>query len=186
MAIKADITEKDLVQRCLSQDSQAQKELYTRYSSVLYAICLRYSRNTENAKDLLQESFIKVFDGLKYFRFEGSFEGWAKRVAVNTCLDFNKKLKNEPFNEDLTEHVQIGENEKITNKLQAQDLIALLQKLPTGYRTVFNLYAIEGFSHLDIAKNLGISESTSKTQLFKARKMLQGLISKPEIKENNG
>lgn len=182
MAIKADITEKELVQRCLSGEKTAQQQLYTRYSSTLYAICMRYARNTENAKDLLQESFIKVFDGLTYFRFEGSFEGWARRVAVNTCLDFNKKLKNEPFKEELEDHVQIGEGEKITNRLQANDLIALLQKLPPGYRTVFNLYAIEGYSHLEIAESLGISESTSKTQLFKARKMLQGLLKLTELK----
>jgi RNA polymerase sigma factor (sigma-70 family) len=178
MAIKADITEKELVLKCLAGQTAAQKQMYSRYASTLYAICMRYAKNTENAKDLLQEAFIKVFDGLKYFRFEGSFEGWAKRVAVNTCLDFNKKLKVEPFNEELEEHVQIGEGEKITQQLQMNDLIALLQKLPVGYRTVFNLYAIEGYSHNEIAEAMGITESTSKTQLFKARKMLQLLLTK--------
>jgi RNA polymerase sigma-70 factor (ECF subfamily) len=180
MAIKADITEKDLVQRCLAGQTAAQQQLYNTYSPTLYAICMRYARNTENARDLLQEAFIKVFDGLKYFRFEGSFEGWAKRVAVNTCLDFNKKIKNEPFNEELDDHFHLGEGEKITHKLQLNDLIALLQNLPVGYRTVFNLYAIEGYSHSEIAESMGITESTSKTQLFKARKMLQGLLIKTE------
>lgn len=178
MAIKADITEKELVLKCLAGQTAAQKQMYSRYASTLYAICMRYAKNTENAKDLLQEAFIKVFDGLKYFRFEGSFEGWAKRVTVNTCLDYNKKLKAEPFNEELEEHVQIGEGEKITQQLQMNDLIALLQKLPVGYRTVFNLYAIEGYSHNEIAEAMGITESTSKTQLFKARKMLQLLLIK--------
>lgn len=176
MAIMTDITEKDLVQRCLAGNMQAQQQLYDRFGSTVFAICMRYSRNTENASDLLQEAFIKVFDGLKYFRFEGSFEGWVKRVAVNTCLDFNKKLKNEPFNEDIGEHLQVGQQESVTSALAADDLIGLLQKLPAGYRTVFNLYAIEGYSHAEIAKSLGITESTSKTQLFKARKMLQAFL----------
>lgn len=141
---------------------------------------MRYARNAENARDLLQEAFIKVFEGLKYFRFEGSFEGWLKRVAVNTCLDFNKKLKSEPFNEELDTHLHLGEQEKISAGLNIRDLVSMLQKLPVGYRTVFNLYAIEGYSHLEIADALGISENTSKTQLFKARKMLQAMLAGTE------
>lgn len=180
MAIKADITERDLVQRCLAGDMKSQQQLYSKYGSVLFAICMRYAGNKENAQDLLQEAFIKIFDGLKYFRFEGSFEGWMKRVAVNTCLDFNKKLKTEPFNEELEDHVHLGLGETISASLNANDLILLLQKLPAGYRTVFNLYAVEGFSHHEIGANLGISENTSKTQLFKARKMLQQMLAKNE------
>jgi RNA polymerase sigma-70 factor (ECF subfamily) len=99
-----------------------------------------------------------------------------KRVAVNTCLDFNKKLKNEPYNEELDLHTTVGEDEKVNMNLQAKDLIGLLQKLPVGYRTAFNLYAIEGYSHKEIADSLGISENTSKTQLFKARKLLQAML----------
>jgi RNA polymerase sigma factor (sigma-70 family) len=182
MAIKADITEKDLVRRCLAGDAKSQQQLYTKYASVIYAICMRYARNAENAKDLLQEAFIKVFDGLKYFRFEGSFEGWMKRVAVNTCLDFNKKLKNEPYNEELEVHLEVGEGERVSSDLYVEDLFRLLQKLPAGYRTVFNLYAIEGFSHQEIADSLAITESTSKTQLFKARKMLQAMLARTEEK----
>lgn len=180
MAIKTDITEKDLVEKCLAGDALAQKKLYTRFSPVLYSICMRYSKNTENARDLLQEAFIKVFDGLKYFRFEGSFEGWMKRVAVNTCLDYNKKLKGEPYNEELELHVHVGEDERIVSGLQTRDLIAMLQQLPVGYRTVFNLYAIEGYSHHEIADSMGITENTSKTQLFKARKMLQAMLASME------
>lgn len=176
MAIKTDITEKDLVEKCMAGDTISQKQLYDRYSGVLYAICLRYAKNAENARDLLQDSFIKVFDGLKYFRFEGSFEGWMKRVAVNTCLDFHKKIKNEPYNEDLETVIQVGAQETVNAGLNARDLIGLLQKLPAGYRTVFNLYAIEGFSHQEIADSLGVTENTSKTQLFKARKLLQAML----------
>ncbi len=180
MPIGKDITEKELVNKCLRGEPLAQKSLYDQYSPVMYSICMRYAKNAENARDLLQESFIKVFEGLKYFRFQGSFEGWLKRVAVNTCLDFNKKLKSEPYNEELDLHAQIGQQETMNTGLQAKDLIHLLQKLPVGYRTVFNLYAIEGYSHSEIADSLGISDNTSKTQLFKARKLLQAMLAELE------
>lgn len=180
MAITGDITEKDLVRACLNKDPKAQSELYRRYSPVMYAICMRYSGNPENARDMLQDAFIRVFDSLKNFRFEGSFEGWMKRVAVTTCLDFNKRLKNEPYADELENHEHIGAEEHIHSRLSVQDLIGLLQKLPAGYRTVFNLYAIEGYGHAEIAGMLAISENTSKTQLFKARRMLQQMIT------NNG
>lgn len=150
----------------------------------MFAVCMRYAGNRENASDMLQESFIKVFDGLKNFRFEGSFEGWIKRVAVNTCLDFNKKIKNEPFNEELENFTHLGESESISTGLNANDLILLLQRLPLGYRTVFNLFAIEGYSHQEIAAQLNVSENTSKTQLFKARKMLQNMLIEAETKDN--
>lgn len=182
MAIKTDITERELVLRCLEKDVKSQKALYHKYSPVMFAVCMRYAGNKENARDMLQESFIKVFDGLKFFRFEGSFEGWIKRVAVNTCLDFNKKIKNEPYNEALEDFGHVGQQESISDKLNASDLFGLLQKLPVGYRTVFNLYAIEGYSHNEVAEMLGVSENTSKTQLFKARKMLQVMLLEAENK----
>lgn len=163
---------------CLSGDQNSQRALYDKYAPVLYPICLRYCNNSENASDMLQESFIKVFDALHKFRFEGSFEGWLKRVTVNTCLDFNKKLKAEPYGEDLESYHGLGDAETVTGRLQAADLIKMLQKLPAGYRMVFNLYVMEGFSHQEVAGKMGISENTSKTQLFKARKMLQAWLAK--------
>jgi RNA polymerase sigma factor (sigma-70 family) len=178
MTIKADITERDLVEACLARQPKAEELLYKKYSPVLFAICLRYSNNSENAKDMLQESFVKIFERLKDFRFEGSFEGWIKRLSVNHCLDFNKKIRSEPWNEELEDHTGIHFNEEVHSNLQTQDLIGLLQRLPMGYRTVFNLYAIEGYGHQDIAEIMGITESTSKTQLFKARKMLQEWVQK--------
>ncbi len=142
----------------------------------MFAICLRYSANPDNAKDMLQEAFIRVFDRLDKFRFEGSFEGWLKRVAVTTCLDFNKKLKSEPYSEEIENFTQLGSEATVFSHMGARDLIALLQKLPAGYRMVFNLYAIEGYGHAEIAQMLEINENTSKTQLFKARKMLQTFV----------
>lgn len=180
MAISTDITERELVRGCLAGDHKSQSELYRRYSPVMYAICMRYSGNPENARDMLQDAFIRVFDSLKNFRFEGSFEGWLKRVAVTTCLDFNKKIRNEPFAEEIENQVHLSSGDDIHQQMGARDLINLLQGLPVGYRTVFNLYVIEGYGHAEISELLGISENTSKSQLFKARRILQQLIgSKP-------
>jgi RNA polymerase sigma-70 factor (ECF subfamily) len=178
MAIKQGITEKELVEACLRNEPKAQEELYRRFSAVMFAICMRYGKNQENAADMLQDSFIRVFGNLKNFRFEGSFEGWMKRVAVTTCLDWNKKLKNEPYSEDIDAAVFMKSESEVHEKLEAGNLMKMLQMLPAGYRTVFNLFAIEGFSHAEISEMMGISENTSKTQLFKARKLLQGIIEK--------
>lgn len=172
-SLNADITESKLVKACLEADSRAQQALYQKYAPVMYAICLRYCGSPDNAKDMLQESFIKLFESLKNFRFQGSFEGWAKRIAVTTCLDFIKKLKQEPYTDELEVHAHLGADDAVFPQLAVKDLLALLQTLPVGYRTVFNLYAIEGYNHGQIAELMGISENTSKTQLFKARKMLQ-------------
>ena len=172
-SLNADITESELVKACLTADSRAQQALYQKYAPVMYVICLRYCGTPDNAKDMLQESFIKLFESLKNFRFQGSFEGWARRIAVTTCLDFIKKLKQEPYTDELEQHAHIGGDETVFPMLAMKDLMAMLQTLPVGYRTVFNLYAIEGYNHGQIAELMGISENTSKTQLFKARKMLQ-------------
>jgi RNA polymerase sigma-70 factor (ECF subfamily) len=176
-SLNADITEQKMVKACLGGNTQAQQALYQKYAPVMYAICLRYCGTADNAKDMLQESFIKLFESLKNFRFQGSFEGWAKRIAVTTCLDFIKKLKQEPFTDELDNHAEIQSEDAVYPTLAMKDLLSLLQTLPVGYRTVFNLYAIEGYNHAQIAEMMGISENTSKTQLFKARKMLQFKLS---------
>ncbi|MEK0421608.1 MAG: hypothetical protein RLZZ161_1459 [Bacteroidota bacterium] len=172
-SLNADITESELVKACLEGNALAQQALYQKYAPVMYAICLRYCGSPDNAKDMLQESFIKLFESLKNFRFQGSFEGWTKRIAVTTCLDFIKKLKQEPYAEELENHTHLGAEATVFPALGMKDLLALLQTLPVGYRTVFNLYAIEGYNHGQIAELMGISENTSKTQLFKARRLLQ-------------
>ncbi|MFN4914118.1 MAG: RNA polymerase sigma factor [Sphingomonadales bacterium] len=172
-SLNADITESELVKACLGGDTRAQQALYQKYAPVMYAICMRYCGSSDNAKDMLQESFIKLFESLGKFRFQGSFEGWAKRIAVTTCLDFIKKLKQEPYTDELENHVELGADASVFPSLGMKDLLEILQTLPVGYRTVFNLYAIEGYNHGQIAELLGISENTSKTQLFKARRILQ-------------
>ncbi len=165
----------DLLRRSLQGDVASQRRFYERFSRVVYAICMRYMTNTDDAQDMLQECMIKVFQRGKEFRFEGSLEGWIRRVSVNTCLDALKKRKLQ-FTEDLDSvkynpsHLQVGDS------MEMKDLMKLLMQLPVGYRTVFNLFAIEGFSHAEIADLLQISENTSKSQLFKARQWLKSRL----------
>ncbi len=164
--------EKSLVEACNKGDSKALKMLYDTYSSTMYAICLRYMNNTDEAKDALQEGFIKVYKNISKFKFSGSFEGWLKRIFVNTSIEQIRKRKlhydvsDVAADPTLTSHIETG-------KMDADKLLELVQKLPNGYRTVFNMYVVDGFSHKEIGKKLNITESTSKTQLFKARKQLQ-------------
>ena len=171
------------MKRCIYGDSGAFKKLYDEYGGLLYAICVRYAGDPTTAQDCLQDSFVKVFKSIKLFRFEGSFEGWIKRLTVNTCLDYLKKQKKIPFSENIETAYNLGTKSDVLEALEAKSLLQLLEMLPTGYRTVFNMFAIEGYSHAEIAKELGITESTSKSQLFKARKSLQGLLEKRENNE---
>ena len=142
----------------------------------MLGVCLRYARNRQDAEDILQDSFIKVFEKIGQFKNEGSFEGWLKRVCVNQCLDILKKEKSQ-FSEDIDNYTQLpSQAVDVNSEISAKNLMQLLMRLPVGYRTVFNLYAIEGYSHAEIATLLNINENTSKSQLFKARKWLQGQL----------
>jgi len=168
--------EEALIERCLQQDSGAQKTLYETYANRMYAICMRYADNPDTAKDLLQEGFIRVFRALPGFRKEGSFEGWLKRIFVNNCIEFYRSNRNQPWFSDVEEAAGIQADDHTLSNLSVDELLGLIRQLPDGYRTVFNMYAIEGYAHKEIAEQLRISENTSKTQLFKARLMLQRLI----------
>lgn len=145
--------------------------IYQALSPVLFGICLRYSANRDDAEDILQESFIKIFSNLGRFRHEGSFEGWARRITVNTALEFLRK-KNIYF-EDITRGRGVADADDVEDFLQAKELVALLNQMPDGYRAVFNMYVIEGFSHAEISAMLGISEGTSKSQLSRAKQWLR-------------
>jgi RNA polymerase sigma factor (sigma-70 family) len=171
MAVEPQADFKKLVRRCVANDEKAFHELYNIMSPVLYTICLRYMGQPSDAQDALQETFIRLFKNLSRFTFSGSFQGWCKRIAVNTSIELLRKRKKVYFTD--VDEVQIGLNPKSLEKLKMEDLLALVQELPTGYRTVFNMYVIEGYSHKEIGEQLGISENTSKTQLFKSRKALQ-------------
>ena len=125
---------------------------------------------------MLYKFLVKIFSKIELFSFEGSFKGWMKRIMVNTAIDKYRKRKNEPYPVEINENLNLTDNEDIISKMNKDDLLKLIQKLPTGYRTVFNMYVIEGYSHKEIAMKLEISEGTSKSQLFKAKQYLQKMI----------
>jgi RNA polymerase sigma-70 factor (ECF subfamily) len=170
------VTEKELVKGCMREDRRCQQELFLRYSGKMLAVCLRYTRHRMEAEDILQDAFIKVFDNISKFEFKGSFEGWIRRIVINTALkNYSKKsFKQEQIG--LENQPELPLEPEIYNTLQEEELLRLINQLPDGYRVVFNLYAVEGYSHKEIADLLGIQESTSRSQLVKARKMLQGMI----------
>ena len=181
MSIKSD--EQNIVKRCLQGDKTAQEQLYNAYANKMFAVCLRYANSRPDAEDVLQNGFIKVFKNLKRFQFKGSFEGWIRRIMVNSSIEHYRKNVKWMYTEDAQE-VKIATKEiGVLQTLRADDILALVQKLPTGYRTVFNLFVIEGYAHQEIAKMLQVSESTSKTQLFKARAALQVMLKELEERE---
>jgi RNA polymerase sigma-70 factor (ECF subfamily) len=155
-----------------------QEELYRRFSPKMYAVCLRYANNADDAQDLLQEGFIKVYRNLHRFRAEGSFEGWIRRVFVNTSIEhFRKKSTKVSLVTDKEENTIEDADISALHRLAEKDIINIIQELSPGYRTVFNLYVVEGYSHKEIGELLGISEGTSKSQLARAKGVLQKKIS---------
>ncbi len=162
-----------LIKACSNGDHNAFKKIYDIHSGTMYSICLRYMTNEDEAKDALQEGFIKVFNGISKFQFTGSFEGWMKRIFVNTSIEQIRKRK---LHFDVSE---LNTNElPLTSRIEtgtmdAEKMMRLVQQLPLGYRTVFNMFVIDGYSHKEISDYLNINENTSKSQLFKARKQLQ-------------
>ncbi|WP_422800208.1 RNA polymerase sigma factor [Sphingobacterium sp. Mn56C] len=163
----------DVWNACKVQNRKAQSELYNYFSKRMFVVCMRYAQTTLEAEDILQNGFIKVFTKHHLYDGTGSLEGWIKRIMVNTAIETFRKNKGK-FTESIetTESLQLASHVG-TDQTGYKDLMALVQRLPLGYRTVFNLYAIEGYSHHEIAKMLGISEGGSKSQLFKARQWLQ-------------
>lgn len=169
--------EQELIQGCIAARPKAQKALFDIYAPKLYVVCLRYLKDQMRAQDVLQDTFVKIFAHIGNYKSEGAFEGWLKRIAVNTCLDQlrkDKKLLTDVSLEDVSH--KLAHQDYSAEKLMADDLLKLVQALPDGYRTVFNLFAIEGFSHQEIAQQLSISESTSKTQYLRARAYLKERI----------
>lgn len=170
------ITESDLINGCLKDDRRMQEELYRRFSPRMYAVCLRYAGNVEEAEDILQEGFVKVFKKLGSFRSEGSFEGWIRRIFVNTAIEhFRRKRYLQPVTEKEENTIE-GKYLSALDGLAEKDILALVRQLSPGYRTVFNMYVIEGYSHKEIAGMLTISEGTSKSQLSRAKVILQDMV----------
>lgn len=168
----------EIVKGCVAGKRLAQNLFYKHFASKMYGVCLRYAKDTTEAEDILQDGFIKVFQHIGSFKNEGSIEGWVRRIMINTALErFRKKNPLYPVSE-IFEVAKNLKYEEIESQISAQELMGLVQKLSPGYRTVFNLYAIEGYSHKEISEQLGISEGTSKSQLARARAVLQEEVEK--------
>ncbi len=166
-----------LVEGCLRRDSQCQRQLYENYKVLLFRICLRYAKDRPQAEDMLQEGFVKIFTDLHQFRAEGNLGAWMRRVMVNVALQYLRREKRFKFVDDtMIADTHYQTTDGLYAKLDAQRLTQLLQQLPVGYRTVFNLYVVEGYSHKEIAQELTISVSTSKSQLFKAKAALRKML----------
>lgn len=172
------MTEKELIQGCIQEKRHCQQEVFRLYAGKMLTVCLRYTRHRMEAEDILQDAFIKVFDNISKFGFKGSFEGWIRRIVINTALKNHSKksYKNEQIGVDHYPDLPIEPT--IYSHLEEEELLKLVARLPDGYRMVFNLYAIEGYSHREIADLLNIQESTSRSQLVKARKWLQTQVVK--------
>jgi len=167
------MSEEDLIKGCIKEDRASQVAFYKKFSSKMMAVCMRYAKDRMEAEDMLQDGFMKVFDNLSKFKNEGSLEGWVRRIMVNTAINKIRanRLKFDPIDEG---HNQFEVDDfSAIDKLSEQDIILLIAKLPQGYRYVFNMYAIEGYSHKEIADSLGIEEASSRSQYAKAKKHLQ-------------
>ncbi len=176
------MTEEAILKGCLQNDSTAQRELYNRYSPKMLSVCYRFAHNREDAEDMLQEGFIKIFSQMHTFGNRGAFEGWIRRIIVHTCINILKK--NKKFNESVdiihATSVQVRE-ESVPSIIQAKQIVECIRMLPVGYRTVLNLYAIEGYSHREIGTMLDIEESTSRSQYTRAKAMLEDILVRKKI-----
>lgn len=176
------MTEEQLVKACISGNASAQKEFYDLFAKKMMGVCLRYTNNYEEAQDVLQDGFVKVFTKLSKFVNKGSLEGWVRRIMVNTALDHYRK--NKKFQKDVEIDAisfKLEKQEFIIENINAKDLLKIIQTIPEGYRVVFNLFAIEGYSHKEIAEQLGVTESTSKSQYSRAKKMLRKILIEKNI-----
>ncbi len=167
---------KDIIRESLKGNQMAQRLLYDTLAGKMYGVCMRFSKDKMEAKDILQDGFVKVFQNLKQFRFQGSFEGWVRRIIINTALErFRKEDYQTASIEDVDFQDPPGQDDVLSD-LSVQELLGMIQDLSPQYRMVFNLYAIEGYSHKEISQMLNISEGTSKSNLSRARSILQEKI----------
>jgi RNA polymerase sigma factor (sigma-70 family) len=176
------MTEEAILKGCLQNDPTAQRELYNRYSPKMLSVCYRFAHNREDAEDMLQEGFIKIFSQMHTFGNRGAFEGWIRRIIVHTCINILKK--NKKFNESVDIIHATGamvREESVPSIVQAKQIVECIRMLPIGYRTVLNLYAIEGYSHREIGMMLDIEESTSRSQYTRAKAMLEEILVRKKI-----
>ena len=171
--------EKILIKQCIDGNSTSQELLYRRFASKMLGVCMRYSNSRMEAEDILQEGFIKIFNNLSKFQFSGSLEGWIRRIMVNTALSYYKAnikyIQSIEYDSACCEEISKSD---ILDSINTEELLKLIQTMPEGYKMVFNMFAIEGYSHKEISDLMGISENTSKSQLSRARVYLQERIKK--------
>lgn len=167
----------NIIQRCREEDPKAQEALYRMFAGKMFSLCLRYAQSYEEAQDNLQEGFIKVFKNIRQFRFEGSFEGWVRRIMVNVSIqEYRSQYRLYPLSGQEKNEALCLDN--ISDHVSEEDLMRLIRELPPRYRLVFNMYSIEGYSHKEIAEQLDITEGTSKSNLSRAREILQEKLKK--------
>ncbi len=170
---------KKLIHRCIKGDRKAQEKLYRKYSSVLFGLCLKYSRNKMEAEDNLHDSFLTIYDKLDQFKFEGSFEGWLKRITVNTVL---QKYRKDQYMSVVSENLKEEEEAEFEYAdVQLSTLLQYVQELPTKYRLTFNLYVLDGYTHKEISELLGTTTGTSKSNLSRAKSILKEKLRKENI-----
>lgn len=179
-------TEKEIIEGCQRNDRVCQEYLYKQYYSLFLKICVRYAKGQEDAEQLLNDSYLRIFNHINSFRQAGSFEGWMKRIVVNTCLDYlkSKQLKDSlqvSYAASFPEETNLALSTEAVKKLEFKELLAMVQTLPAVSKTVFNLYVFDGFSHKEIGAMLEISESTSSWHLHHARNLLQKRIKKTNL-----
>jgi RNA polymerase sigma factor (sigma-70 family) len=171
--------ERQLLKDCLDGNVQAQKRLYEMYARKMFGLCLRYAPDRNTAEDFLQEGFIRVFMKLDSYRFQGSFEGWVRRIMVNTSLEMLRRNDVLKYSVELDNSVSLADEEEVNDKqIEPEMLMNHIQQMPAGFRAVFNLFAIDEYSHREISSILGISEGTSKSQYARARMWLQKHLTK--------
>jgi RNA polymerase sigma factor (sigma-70 family) len=166
----------EMVQGCINNDRKCQEMLYRTFSKKMFGVCIGYTKNNEQAKDVLQDGFVKVFKNISKINDETSLEGWIRSIMVNTSIDFYRKKKKELTFIDVVEIPDVVEDEALLENLQANKLLDLMNELPEGARLAFNLHVVEGYSHQTIATLLGVSESTSKSQCWRAKQLLRKML----------
>lgn len=172
-----------LIQRCKNNDTKAQSQIYKLYSSKLFSLCLKYSKNYAEAQDNLHDAFVTIFKKIEQYKGKGSFEGWMKRIAINTTLQRYRGIGVfDIVNEDQIEDVSVDIDD---DHIHIDFLLKIIQELPDRYRLVFNLYALDGYSHKEIAEMLGISIGTSKSNLARARLILKEKIETYKVSQNS-
>jgi RNA polymerase sigma-70 factor (ECF subfamily) len=171
------MTEELMLTGCLQNNAASQEALYNRFSPRMLGVCYRFAKNREDAEDMLQEGFIKVFSQIHQYRNEGALEGWIRRIIVHTCINSLKKNKKFSDSVDIAYAINLSTRpESIPSIVQAKEIVECIRTLPLGYRTVLNLYAIEGYSHKEISLLLDIEESTSRSQYTRAKAMLEDIL----------